>query len=148
MFLIWSHLCVPFCMIEYTVSRRHGKTWNWKPWAKEIHWFMPVGSSGECAGAWWTSGGLAGPLVLGMCSGDWEAAAARPMDVPCSAETPSASHTDGPFHASQSTNATCPMAASWLLQCGCWFEGHFVAEKWVDPSKGGVVLFQWKRLFF
>lgn len=43
---------------------------------------MLVESNGECAGVWWMSGGHAGPLLLGVQSGEWEAAASRTVDAP------------------------------------------------------------------
>lgn len=125
-------------MTEYTVSRRHDKTWNLKPWANQIHWFTLMGSSGECAGAWWMLRGHAGPLVLGVWSGEWGSCCHWDCGwaLPCGAETPLPPREPMPH-------------ALWQL---CGFSHEAVGLKvartccsWkVSRSKQGVALFQWK----
>ena len=83
MFDIWCHQCVPFCMIEYTVSRRHDKTWNLKPWAKWIHWFMLLGSSRSVVDVRWACW-ASGKCWVGSCCCCQDCGCASP----CSAETP------------------------------------------------------------
>lgn len=59
----WCHQCVPFCVREHTVSRRHHKTWNLKhEWTE----YIAVGSSGERAGGH-AGGRLEGMLDLWRC---------------------------------------------------------------------------------